>query len=98
MKMGTGWFSLRIIPKKCEICEKWEKDYAKAISYIAELEDELMEWDLESILERRQVAIILKKNGATGEKEFLEEDEKRLKNIKQLVDLIDKYKNIEENM
>lgn len=77
--------------KECEKCVKWEKDYVEAISHIADLEDELQEWNLESLLEKIQMAMVRKQD-------ISEEDKKRLNYIKDLVDVMYKYIELKENM
>jgi len=86
--MIIGWFTTQ---KKCDRCEQWEKDYSEAISHIAELEDELQKWDLESLLEKIQLAMIRKQD-------ITEEDKKRLNYIKDLVNVMYKYIELKENM
>ena len=93
--MVIGWFTT---PKKCDRCKQWEKDYAEAISHIAELishiaelEDGLQRWDLESLLEKIQLAMIKKQD-------ITEEDKKRLNYIKDLVNVMYKYIELKENM
>ena len=81
-----------LTPKKeCAKCKQWEDDYAEAISYIAELEDELYAWDLEHLLECVQGYIVRKE-------EIPMEFKEKMRKINELVNVIYKYIDIKEKM